>query len=115
MKRPYLLIAAAAAAGLLVAGIGASAHSLSLSRFTHVQGVTFGDEASGARTESPEPSESPEAAPTSEPTEAPEPAPKAEPTEPPENEQGDDQNEHANTGTGTGTNTGSGDHHGGDD
>ena len=113
MKRPYLLIAAAAAAGLLVAGIGASAHSLTLSRFTHVQGVTFGNEASGARTETPEPSDSPEAAPTSEPTEAPEPAPKAEPTEPPENEQGDDQNEHANTGTGT--NTGSGEHHGGGD
>ena len=111
MKRPYLLIAAAAAAGLLVAGIGASAHSLTLSRFTHVQGVTFGDEASGARTESPEPSESPEAPPASEPTEAPEPAPKAEPTEPPEHEQGDDQNEHGNTGT----NTGSGGQHGGDD
>lgn len=106
MKRPYLLIAGAAAAGFLIAGIGASAHSLNLTRFTHVQGVTFGDEASGARTESPEPSESPEAPPTSEPTEAPEPSPKAEPTEPAETETGDDQGEHGGTGTG--------DDHGGD-
>jgi hypothetical protein len=43
-----------------------------------------GEEASGARLESPEPSESPEASPTAEPTERPEPSPTAEPTGKPE-------------------------------
>lgn len=71
MKRPVVLIVGAAAAAFLLAGVGASAHSgLSLSRFIGVQSGTFGDEATGARTEpadTPEPTETPEAPPTAEP------------------------------------------------
>jgi hypothetical protein len=75
MKRPVVLIVGAAAAVFLLAGVGASAHSgLSLSKFVGVQSSTFGDEATGARTEPtetpetlPEPAETPEAPPTAEP------------------------------------------------
>lgn len=90
MKRPVVLILGAAAGALLVAAVGASAHSgLSLTRMVGVHSSTFGDEASGARTETPEPSESPEA------SETPEAAPTAEPTQAPdnENEQGDNNDE----------------------
>ncbi len=84
MKRPVVLIVGAAAGALLIAAVGASAHSgLFLTPVGVHQGFS-GDEASGARTESPEPTESPEASPTAEPTELPEPSPTAEPTEKPE-------------------------------
>lgn len=57
----------------LLAGVGASAHSgLSLSRFIGVQSSTFGNEATGARTEpadTPEPTETAEAPQTAEPAE----------------------------------------------
>jgi outer membrane biosynthesis protein TonB len=81
MKRPVVLIVGAAAGALLVAAVGASAHTgFSLTRLVGVHSAQPGDEATGARTESPEPSESPEptevpeASPTPEPSEAPEPA-----------------------------------------
>jgi len=71
MKRPVVLIVGAAAGAFLLAGVGASAHSgLSLARFIGVQSSTFGDEATGARTEpadTPEAIEKPEAPPTAEP------------------------------------------------
>ena len=74
MKRPVMLIVGAAAGALLIAGIGASAHSgLSLPKLVGVQSVLFGDEASGARTEPtetpdlPEPTDTPEAPPTAQP------------------------------------------------
>lgn len=105
MKRPVLLIVGAAAGALLVAAVGASAHTgFSLTRLVGVQSSVSGDEATGARTEtpeaieSPEPTDTPEAAPTAEPTEAPEPAetetgddneaPKAQPTTSGEHEDG---------------------------
>ena len=107
MKRPVLLIVGAAAGALLVAAVGASAHTgFSLTRLVGVQSSVSGDEATGARTETPEPTESaeptdtPEAAPTAEPAEAPEPAetetetgddneaPKAQPTSSGEHEGG---------------------------
>ena len=73
MKRPVVLIVGAAAGAFLLAGVGASAHSgLSLARFIGVQSSTFGDEATGARTEpadTPEAIEKPEAPPTAEPVE----------------------------------------------
>ena len=71
MKRPAVLIVGAVAGALLVAGIGASAHTVSFLTRSSQQGATIGDESSGARTEpseSPEPSETP----TTEPTETPE-------------------------------------------
>jgi hypothetical protein len=77
---------------MLVAVVGASAHSgFSLNRLAGVHSAVLTDEATGARTESPEPSDSPE------PTEAPKAAPTAEPAEAAEapeaagndNEQGD--------------------------
>jgi hypothetical protein len=81
MKRPVVLIVGAAAGALLVAAVGASAHTgFSLTRLIGVHSAVISDEATAARTESPEPSDSPEpsetpeAAPTAEPTEAPEPA-----------------------------------------
>ena len=75
MKRPSLLIVAIVAGAILVAGAGASAHSISLvkSPGTHNATAAF-DQASGARTESPEPEETPEATPTAKPSERPEPA-----------------------------------------
>ena len=73
MKRPAVLIVSVVAGALLVAGAGASAHTVQLlTRAAGTHAGLFSDEASGARTESPEPSESPEAAPTAGPTEKPE-------------------------------------------
>src|SRR5579864_1000344 len=86
MKRPVVLIVGAAAGALLVAAVGASAHTgFSLTRLVGVHSAVLSDEATGARTESPEPSDSPEA------TETPEASPTAEPTEAAEND-----NEQAN-------------------
>lgn len=77
MKRPVVLIVGAVAGALLVAGIGASAHTgLFVTKFAGVQSAVFGDESSAARVEeaTPEPSETPEPSPTPEPAETPEPA-----------------------------------------
>jgi hypothetical protein len=80
MTRPLTLIVGIAAGAILIAGAGVSAHTggLTLFRSVGMQQTHLGDEASGARTESPE------ASPKAEPTEKPEPAPTAEPTEKPE-------------------------------
>ena len=83
MKRPLVLIVGAAAA-LLVAAVGASAHTGFSLKFAGASQAQSGDVASGARLQSPEPSEAPEASPTAEPTETPEASPKAEPAETPE-------------------------------
>lgn len=76
MKRPVGLIIGAAAAAMLIAAIGASAHSgFSLLKLAGVQTAVSGDEASGARTEptdTPEATNTPEAPPTAEPTDKPE-------------------------------------------
>jgi hypothetical protein len=82
MKRPVVLVVGAAAAAFVLAAAGASAHTawLDVTR-AGTQALTFGDEASGARTESPEPTEPPEATPTAKPTERPEPTEAAEPPE----------------------------------
>lgn len=70
MKRPVMLIVGAVAGALLVAAVGASAHTgLFAAKFAGVQSAVSGDEATGTRTE---PVETPEAA--AEPTETPEPA-----------------------------------------
>ncbi len=93
MKRPVVLVVGAVGGALLLAAVGASAHSgMSLTRLVGVHSAVQGDEALGAGAESPEPSESPEAA------ETPEATPSAEPTEAPEaadndNEQGDNDNQ----------------------
>ena len=79
MKRPLVLIVGAAAA-LLVAAVGASGHTGFSLKFAGASQAQSGDVASGARLQSPEPSEAPEASPTAEPTET----PKAEPAETPE-------------------------------
>lgn len=86
MKRPLTLIVGTAAGAILVAGIGVSAHTGGFALFHPVgmQQSQLGDEASAARLESPEPSDSPEASPAAEPTEKPEPSPAAEPSEKPE-------------------------------
>ncbi|MGA7912344.1 MAG: hypothetical protein WCC30_12460 [Candidatus Dormiibacterota bacterium] len=86
MKRPLTLIVGTAAGAILIAGMGVSAHTggFTLFRPVSMQQSRLGDEASGARLGSPEPSESPEAAPTAEPLEKTEPSPKAEATEKPE-------------------------------
>lgn len=107
MKRPVVLIVGAAAGALLIAGIGASAHTgLFLTQVGVHQGFS-GDEASGARTESPEPTDTPEASPTAEPTEQPEASPTAEPTEAPEPTEPPDED-----GGSQPTSSGSGDHEG---
>jgi hypothetical protein len=77
------LIAAVAAAVLIGAAIGASARGALFAGFVGA-GHTHSNEASGARTESPEPSDSPEASPSSEPSEKPESSPTSEPIEPPD-------------------------------
>lgn len=75
MKRPVVLIVGAAAGALLVAAVGASAHTgFTLTKAFGVHSGVLGEEATGARTETPEPTEPPEAIPTAEPTQAPEPA-----------------------------------------
>jgi hypothetical protein len=96
MKRPVVLIVGAAAGALLVAAVGASAHTgFSLTRLAGVHSATFGDEATGARTESPEPSESPEPAETPEASPTPEPTEAAEPADN-DNEQGDNDDQGEN-------------------
>lgn len=65
MRRPILIILGAAAGALLVAGIGASAHSV-LSPTTHQVVLTK------AGSETPEPAGTSEAAAAAEPTDAPE-------------------------------------------
>jgi len=76
------LIVAGAIGAFLIAMVGASAHTAGFP-FLSMTGVhqTHTDEASGARTE---PSEKPEATPTSKPTEKPEPTPTARPSATPE-------------------------------
>jgi len=75
MKRPVVLIVGAASGALLVAAVGASAHTgFSLTRLAGVHSAVLTDEASPEPSDSPEPSETPEASPTAEPSEAPEPA-----------------------------------------
>ena len=67
MKRPAVLIVAGAAAALLLAAVGASAHSgLAPAKVAGLKIAIHGDEASEARTEAPAPAK------TAEPTEAPE-------------------------------------------
>ena len=124
MKRPVLLIVGAAAGALLVAAVGASAHTgFSLTRLAGVHSAVRSDEATGARTESPEPSESPEptetpkAPPTAEPTEAAEPADTE--TETGGNDQGENESQPAAEPTSSGDHEGGssgsgGDEHGGD-
>jgi len=80
MKRPAVLIVGAVGGALLVAGIGASAHTaLLVNRSAGLHSSVSGDEASGARVEpnetpemTPEPADTPEAQQTPEPTETPE-------------------------------------------
>lgn len=107
MKRPLTLIVGTAAGAILIAGIGVSAHSggFTLFRTVDMQQSRLGDEASGARLGSPEPSESPEASPTAEPTEQPEAPATAEPTEKPEAPDSDTETRPSPT-------AGSGDHDG---
>ena len=119
MKRPVVLIVGAAAGALLVAAVGASAHSgFSLTRLVGVHSAVLDDEATGARTETPEPSESPE------PTETPEASPTAEPSEAPEpadneteagdnDDQGEDNNDQGDKNSPAAQPTGSGEHDGG--
>lgn len=72
MKRPVVLIVGAAAGALLVAAIGASAHTgLSLTKALGVHSSVLGEEATGARVETPEPTETSEALPKAEPKEVP--------------------------------------------
>ncbi len=87
MKRPAVWIVSIVAGVLLVAGAGASAHAISLVKSLGTHASSAIDEASGARTETPEPEETPEASPTAEPTEKPEPA---------ENEPAENENENEN-------------------
>jgi hypothetical protein len=90
MPRPKsLLIAAIAVAILIGAAVGTSARSALFAGFVGVSHTHSGDEASGARTESPEPSDSQEPSHSAEPSEKPEPtkaSPKAEPTETPDSD-----------------------------
>lgn len=77
MKRPAVLIVGAVAGALLVAGIGASAHTgLFVTRSAGLQSGVLGDESSTASVaeQSPEPSETPEPTPSPEASATPEPA-----------------------------------------
>jgi len=75
MKRPVVLIVGAAVGALLLAAVGASAHTgFSLTRLAGVHSAVLSDEASPEPSDSPEPTETPEASPTAEPSQAPEPA-----------------------------------------
>ena len=108
MKRPVVPIVGAAVAGLLVAAVGASAHTgFSLARLAGVHSAVLTDEASGARTESPEPTETPEAPPTAEPAETPEPVQAAEPPDT-DNETSDDNEASAPKATSSGEHEGGG-------
>jgi outer membrane biosynthesis protein TonB len=67
------------AGAVLIVGVGISAHAQGMHLFGTFTGSTgVHHEASGARTESPEPAESPEPSPKPEPTEKPEPSPTPE-------------------------------------
>lgn len=110
MKRPVVLIVGAAAGALILAASAASAHTaLFLASQIGQHSSVLSDEASGARVESPEPTETPEAPPTAEPTEQPEPTEAPEPpeTEPAENDNHDNQPAHSGDGGG-GDHSGSG-------
>ena len=76
MKRPAVLIVGAVAGALIVAGVGASAHTVFfVNKSSGLNSAVSNDEASGARTEpteTPEPTDTPEAQATAEPTEQPE-------------------------------------------
>ena len=96
MRRPVVLIVSVAAAAFLIAGAGASAHTIQLlTRAAGTHSSLLSDEATGARTESPEPAESPEATPKAEPTEKPKPA---ETPEAAETEAADDTDSDTETG-----------------
>src|SRR5437899_12357106 len=85
MKRPVVLIVSLAAGAFLVAGAGASAHTIQLlTRSAGTQSSLSSDEAPGALSETPEPSESPEATETPDANPTPEPTEKPEPAETPE-------------------------------
>jgi hypothetical protein len=106
MKRPVVLIVGAAAGALLIAGIGASAHSgFAPAKLTGVHSGVFGDEASGAEVTTPET--------TPEPTDTPEPAQAAEPADT-DTETEDDSDENGATGATINVQVGSGDHETGD-
>jgi hypothetical protein len=119
MKRPVVLIVGAAATAFVLAAAGASAHTawLTVAKSVTSHAATFADEASGARTESPDVDESPDAkaTPSPEPTERPEPTQAPEPAEN-EQEPAENEDQHAD---GTGANEDGGDsgkhHDGGDD
>lgn len=105
-KGSVVMLAALAAGvlfGVAVTGVGGHAAGWLGGRLVSVQTGVHGDEASGARTESPEPSETPEETPKSEPTEEPKPSPTAESgnddSQGDEDSQGDDTNEHHPTAT----------------
>jgi hypothetical protein len=78
MNRPGALVVGGVVAALLLAGIGASAHTgLFVTKSSGVLSGVAGEEASAPRvepTETPEPTEKPKAPATAEPTETPEPA-----------------------------------------
>lgn len=115
MKRPYLLITGAAAAGLLIAGIGASAHTMNLTRMAGAHVSTLANQTSATSTESPEPSDSPEASPTAEPTEQPEAPATAKPSETPETDEQGDNNDDQGEQAQQGAPPASGEHGGGGD
>lgn len=74
MRRPWSLAIAAACTAILIAAVGASARSGGSTLFARLAGTSqsHSHEASGARTESPEPSESPESSAKPKPSEKPE-------------------------------------------
>jgi septal ring-binding cell division protein DamX len=78
MKRPAVLIVGAVAGALLVAAVGASAHTgFFTAKPAGLHSAVAGQEASSPRVEpaeTPEPTETPEATPTAEPAATPEPA-----------------------------------------
>ena len=70
MKRPVVLIVGAAAGALLVAGIGASAHTgFSVAKIAGLTSAVSGDEATASRIETAEPADTPEATQPAEPAE----------------------------------------------
>jgi len=112
MKKPVVVIVGAAAGALLIAGIGASAHSgFTPAKLTGIHSAVLSDEASGARTEPTDtPETSPEPTDTPEPTQAPEPADTDTETADDNNDQGED----GDTGAAVTVQVGSGDHETGD-
>lgn len=110
MKRPAVLIVGAVAGALLVAGVGASAHTgLFVSKVAGLTTGTAGEEASPPRvepSETPEPTETPKAQPVAEPTETPE---AADTENENSDEQGDNETGDHEGGSGSGS-SGGGDH-----